>query len=357
MNLNRQTRRSLIATTLTCMLLGILTFQAPAKEGIEIIDAFIDHVEKSDSFDDKQRIDALEVVKELREDSYNREIAITEGLARLYPNYAQVLEVIASGDDLVKATSLLDPFTKSEDRYLAADATYYLARANAYTQQYEQALPSLDQLLEKHSDHMLQEGSVMYLKGITEAGLLKRDEAKKSFQKFLTDYPESSERMKVNAWRQLQLLQMVEDGTIGDAFQRMEYSRRRLALENSNEETQKHQGEIVDILAQLIKKAEEQESSSSSSNTKGDPGESKPEQSDKPGDQKGQGQSQVGGGSNNPDGVVRRTFGDGPTSPWSRLRDRARDPAFSTLKEKYPARYQKMIEQYYKSFQNGTPKK
>jgi hypothetical protein len=47
---------------------------------------------------------------------------------------------------------------------------------------------------------------------------------------------------------------------------------------------------------------------------------------------------------------VKRLHRGGPQSPWSHLRDRDRDPVFNAIKEKYPARYQQLIEQYYKSF-------
>ena len=40
----------------------------------------------------------------------------------------------------------------------------------------------------------------------------------------------------------------------------------------------------------------------------------------------------------------------GPKSPWSQLRDKERDPVYSAIKEKFPARYEQLIEQYYRSF-------
>ncbi|HEY2413354.1 MAG TPA: hypothetical protein VGI40_13975 [Pirellulaceae bacterium] len=39
-----------------------------------------------------------------------------------------------------------------------------------------------------------------------------------------------------------------------------------------------------------------------------------------------------------------------PKNPWSQLRDKDRDPVYSAVKEKFPARYQQLIEQYYRSF-------
>jgi hypothetical protein len=45
------------------------------------------------------------------------------------------------------------------------------------------------------------------------------------------------------------------------------------------------------------------------------------------------------------------------TSPWSQLRDKERDPVYSAIKEKFPARYQQLIEQYYRSFADENARK
>ena len=73
---------------------------------------------------------------------------------------------------------------------------------------------------------------------------------------------------------------------------------------------------------------------------------------------KGEGQGQggrSGGGSKGIDSdAVKRLHRGGPQSPWSHLRDKDRDPVYSAIKEKFPARYQQLIEQYYKSFNDET---
>ena len=52
--------------------------------------------------------------------------------------------------------------------------------------------------------------------------------------------------------------------------------------------------------------------------------------------------------------TVKRLQRGGPQSPWSQLRDKERDPVYSAIKEKFPARYQQLIEQYYKSFDDDS---
>jgi hypothetical protein len=44
--------------------------------------------------------------------------------------------------------------------------------------------------------------------------------------------------------------------------------------------------------------------------------------------------------------VVQKSYDDSPASPWSRLRDRSRDPANNAVKEKLPARYRDIVEKY-----------
>ena len=87
-------------------------------------------------------------------------------------------------------------------------------------------------------------------------------------------------------------------------------------------DTRQQQDKVIDILAKLIKEAEERECN-------------------------------CRGGSKGIDSdTVKRLTRGGPQSPWSRLREKDRDPVYSAIKEKFPARYQQLIEQYYKSFQD-----
>ena len=169
---------------------------------------------------------------------------------------------------------------------------------------------------------------------------------------FIDQYPNASERMRVGAWRQLQIVSSIKKGTLGDVFQRMDFSRRRLALERTDQNTKIEQDEIVKMLNVMIKKAEDQEKKSSASSQKKPGSEDKPSEGE-PKEGKGKGKSKSGKGSQNPDGFAKRTFGSGDVSDWSKLRDRERDPAFNAIKEKFPARYKELVEQYYKSFQKS----
>jgi hypothetical protein len=188
--------------------------------------------------------------------------------------------------------------------------------------------------------------------------LLRHKEATDTLSKFLAMYPEAPERMRIGAFRQLEQLKLFAEGTLSDVSLRMEFSRRKLSLEDTGTETREQQDKIIEILAKLIKDAEEREcnckgggsgSGQKKSQGKGSEGESQA---------KGEGQGQggnTGGGSKGTDSdTVKRLHRGGPQSPWSQLRDKERDPVYSAIKEKFPARYQQLIEQYYKSFDDDS---
>lgn len=173
----------------------------------------------------------------------------------------------------------------------------------------------------------------------------------KSLMRFLDENPNAAERMRVSAWRQAQSLMKIEEGKMEDIYQRMDYSRRRLAQQHTDPATQKQQDQIVRMLSKLIKEAEKQEASGSPSSKQKPSSKPKPNNqqakkppSPKPSDGKS---SQGDSGSKQANGTaVVKDFDQSPASPWSRLRDRSRDPANNAVKEKLPARYRDIVERY-----------
>lgn len=337
-----------------CFTMAVSTTLASEQDSVAIIDGFINQIDKYEQLNPEQAGKLKALVQELRDDEYARSAAISEGLAIVYPEFAAALENLGN-DELKPAMELLTKLAASDDPYLAAESTFYMARASMFNQQFEEAIPRLEEVLGKHADHTVQMGNALYFLGIAQGNMLDNKAAIKALQSFVQDYPSAPERMRISAMRQIELLSSIEEGSIYDVYQRMNFSHSRLQTQKTDDLTKREQDKIVEMLAKMIKEEEKKESSGESKCKGGDcdkPGEA--EKSGK-GQGKSQGKSQAGGGSNNPDGVVRRSFDDGPASAWSQLRDRDRDAAFSSIKEKFPARYQAMVEQYFKSFQTDQP--
>ena len=307
-----------------------------------VIDKFLEAVGGNDQLDDEARVRAAETVNALRDDPYRRSLAITEGLCELHPDFRTALQLLG-GEDVTPAIELLSKLRRSDDAFLSTEADFYLAQSFTYAERFEDAIPILQQLLDEKSDNMLQNSDARFLLGVSQARTLDRKNAIANLTKFLDETPDAPERMRIGAWRQREELKLLEDGSMADVYDRMDYVRRRLQLTESGEKTQKQQDSIIAMLTKLIKVAEECEcQGGGGSGSSGQDGE---------GADGNQGQGNSGGNSQNQNGVVRRTYQRGPESPWSQLRDRQRDPAYSAIKEKFPARYEALIEQYYKSFQ------
>jgi tetratricopeptide (TPR) repeat protein len=320
----------------------------------EVLDAFSAAVAKDETSTADQRRIVLALVTELRNSPEDKAVAITESLRVLSSDYKEALASLGE-DNLGAAIVTLTKLRESDNPFLAAEASYYLARAHLLDERFEDALPLLSDLQGKWSNKTVLGAEVLFLQGVAEVALLRHQEAMDTLGKFLTLYPEAPERMRVGAFRQLEQLKLFQEGTLSDVHLRMEFSRRKLSLEDTGTETREQQDKIIDILAKLIKEAEERECAcrgggSGSGQKQGQPGESESQAQG----EGGQGGSSGGGSKGIDSDTVKRLHRGGPQSPWSQLRDKERDPVYSAIKERFPARYQQLIEQYYKSFQDDT---
>ena len=330
----------------------------PAAETTDqILDRFVGELGGRKSLPEEARKQIEALVKVLRADPEGKSLAVTESLRAISADYQQALTDLGD-ENLGVALPALAKLAASDDPWLAADASYYLARGYLIGERFEDAMPLLEGLRTKLADRSVHQGEALFLQGVAQIQLLKHKEAMDSLAKFIKDYPEAPERMRVAAARQIEQLKLVEEGTLSDVQLRMDYSRRKLGLEDTGKDTREQQDKIISMLAKLIKEAEEKEAQSKSSSKSKEKqqgeGQGQGSEGDSQGQGEGQGQGgQSGGGSKGTDGeAVKRLHRGGPQSPWSHLRDKERDPVYSAIKEKFPGRYQQLIEQYYKSFQD-----
>ena len=314
----------------------------------DVVNSFVDHVNSLSSIDDAKKQEIKTLIETLRADEYSQMEAITASLAKIYPEYDSAI-MSTQDDDQQTAISNLLPFATSDDKFLAADASFYLARTLMNEQRHEEAIPVLDRLAEDLGGYTLHAGPAMYFSGVAQANLLENQRAITSFTRFLDEYPDAPERLRVAAWRQIQTIQTIKEGALDDILQRMDFSRRRLEIENTDEKTQEEQDKVVGMLAKMIREQEKKECSSCNSKKNCDKQGESESDGQKPGEGEGQGKSTKGGASNNPNGVVRRSYENGPASPWSRLRERTRDATNNAVKQKLPARYRTVVEGYYDS--------
>jgi len=188
--------------------------------------------------------------------------ALTESLILMYPKYSDAIAASDASGGYEQAIELLSPLQQSDDKYLAGDASFYLARTLMNEERFEDAMPCLENLVGDLSGFTVHQGSAQYYLGVAQAGLLKNQEAVESLMRFLQFNPNAPERLRVSAWRQVQQIQSIQKGKLDDVYQRMDYSRRRLELVETDEVTQDEQDKIVSMLTKLIKEEEKKECSS-----------------------------------------------------------------------------------------------
>lgn len=224
----------------------------------KVVASFLKHVASLDAVAEKQKSEIKKTITDVGPDSPD---AVTEALIQLYPKYSKAVE-LSDTESVESAVELLSPLADSNDKFLAADASFYLARTLMNDERFEDAMPRLEKLVGDLSEFTVHQGSAQYFIGVAQAGLLKNGDAVESFMQFLQFNPNAPERLRVSAWRQVQQLQSIQEGKLDDVHQRMDYSRRRLELIETDNVTQTEQDKIVNMLTKLIKEEEKKECSS-----------------------------------------------------------------------------------------------
>jgi len=214
-----------------------------------VIEAFVE------TCGDDQRQKLTELVSTLRQEDSPADAILTKALRETNPDFAAAVDALAEKDTNT-AAARLETLISAKNPYLAAESTFLLARTHTLDDDYEKALPLLARVIEHHADHSLRVGEALYLRGLSELHTLKRVEAIDTWTEFVNNHPNAPARMLVTARRNVQSLEQLELGSIPDIRAQMEYSRRRLKLEDSGKATQQVQGDVVAMLDTLIEEAQ-----------------------------------------------------------------------------------------------------
>src|SRR5688572_22388586 len=145
--------------------LAALAPLATAADANQVLDGFAASVAQSTSATEEQRRIVAELVKQLRQTPEDRAAAITESLRLLHPEFKAALAALGE-DNLGAAIVGLTKLREAADPYLAADASYFLARAQLLDERFEDSLPLLDDLQNKWADKTALGGEVLFLRGV-----------------------------------------------------------------------------------------------------------------------------------------------------------------------------------------------
>jgi len=182
--------------------------------------------------------------------------ALTEVLRALHPAFAEALKAAADSES-DEGIKQLTELSKSDDGYLAAESSYYLARTLMSRMRYEEALPIFIQIQDDHFDHSLRIGESIYYQGICESNTLQRDAASISLNDFVDLYPDAPAHLLGEANDLIGGIENVLDGSIDDVADHMDFATMKLDLVDTGERTKQVHVDIIDMLDELIKQAED----------------------------------------------------------------------------------------------------
>lgn len=281
-------------------------------------------------------------------DDCDGEEFLLQALSLIDPSFCELLDAY-DNDDHARCVPLAEELRWSVDPFVAANAAAYKIKSLIALERFGEAGDAVNRLLDDGGTslerHTYLAAEVRFLKGFTLLVNLKFVEARRSLAQFVERYPDGSPRLVLSARQMLAELANREPEGIGEVVDLMNYSKHRLASLHSGDPVQEKQRHAVELLDALIEEAEKQEKSggsgggSGSKNPSGQPNpknspSSPMEESMLPGGQ-GTGES------------LRNARRASPAEVWGNLPPDKREQILQALRENFPSRYRKLVEQYY----------
>ena len=121
----------------------------------------------------------------------------------------------------------------------------------------EQLEAKLKVLLANRPVLSLRIGEAIYYQGVCESLTLQRDAASISLNDFVDLYPDAPQRLLDDAVDTIGRIENVLDGSIEDVADHMDFATNKLELVDSGERTQEVQDDVIAMLDELIKQAED----------------------------------------------------------------------------------------------------
>jgi len=269
---------------------------------------------------------------------------IHQSLLLMNPDY-QRADALLQAERYGAAAERFEALRKSPDEYIRGYATFRFALAQMNRERYDEAAEAFTAVLNEHRYAGCDVDAAFYVV-VCLGQEREKEKAIAAANGFLKDYPDAPERYK-KAMEQLknELVQEWES-PLYDLAGKMNHVAKKIEGGDTGEPTQEKQKEIVTIIEELIKRAEDQEGqgqgqSGGNGRARGNQQPSSPaNKSTAP-----EGESRVGEMRPNP----RKKAQDA----WGEMRDKEREEVLQALKEQFPDRYRELLEQYNKALAEG----
>jgi tetratricopeptide (TPR) repeat protein len=265
--------------------LGALTAAILPVSAGDSVDAFAKHVEETKSMDASVRRAVLDELK-LADTPAKRASAIPRGLARIYPDYGAGLSALGNGqtrDALATFLKLMRGPEAGKDPFLAAHARLDAARIGFAEGDYQGALRHVEEINADRRDAIADRSDLDYLRIACEAKLLRRDQALKHAEAFLSDYPNASPVLRKPVGQLASLLRGTKEGSLTDVRDHMVAAGSYLVgQDTSPAQATSLQNKVEKMLTRIIGDGEEEKAGSEP-----DKAQDKQDESEKPSAQQG----------------------------------------------------------------------
>jgi len=280
---------------------------------------------------------------------------LTQGLVVLSPAFSEGLEAY-DNDRYAEAVARMAELRKSDDPFIAVNAAVYEIKAMVALDQMAEAgelVAALSGDPTRIDTFSYFAAEVAFLRGFCHLADLRYQDAANDLQMFLMEYPDAPQRLNISATQILAELSNRSADKMIDVVDLMQYSRRRLKNADGGEIVQSRQKRILDLLDGMIDEAEDQEKKQcdnpkeqDNKDGQGQKQQQKQGQSGKPMPDNPMEDSSLPGG--NPAlGDLRETRRANPGEMWGQMPDGERERILQALRESFPTRYRKLVEQYY----------
>jgi len=307
--------------------------------------AFLRHVR---SLGDEHAL-AVRTIVAAWEDQYRTALPgsfVPDALAVLYPAYGAALRALDE-DRLEDVVRLLAPLREHQDAFLAANATYFHARALVALGRFEQALLALATLEtqpQMYVAHTPYAPHLWLLRGFCEARDLRFEQALRTLQAAERRFPDAPEAVRVGIRQLLLEIQRREQGTLGEVATVMDHVADRLHVGDAGAPVRERQQQVVAMLDRLIEQQQQQEQQRGAGGRQARAGQPPPQQS--PQAPRQESSAPEGAGSV---GELHAVPPADPGASWGRLPPAERDRILQSIRERFPSRYRQLVEQYYRA--------
>ncbi len=291
-------------------------------------------------------VDAREMIRKTWSDCIDcdGEEFLTQGLTVISKKFRDGLDAYDS-DDYAKCAILMRASRKDANPFVAAHATAYEIKTHVQMEKLLEALTLMEDLKEEDRTAIARysyfDAEIDFLYGFCLLSDLQFEEASMSLGQFLEKHGDASQRLVIAAQQMLIELANRAGEDVGEVVDLMNFSSRRLKHADTGEIVRTRQQRILDLLDQMIEEAEQQEqqqqsgSGGSSGGSSGKSPSTPMQDSTLPGGSSAEGPLR---------GAAKKA---NPAQTWGSMPAAQRQKILQAIRESFPSRYRKLVEQYY----------